>query len=476
MVASIDTDYLIVGCGAVGVAFADTILTETDATVTIVDRRARPGGHWNDAYSFVQLHQPSALYGVNSIPLGDGQKDSSGLNKGYCELARGPEVLDYFDKVVNTHFLSTGRVKYYPQCDYLGDGKFNCSQSGTTMQVNVRRKIVDATFYGTTVPLTHTPSFEVADGVKLVAPNALPGLWRTDATKPEKLVILGAGKTAMDVGVWLLNAGVEPQAISWVMPRDSWLLNRQHTQPGAEFFHETFGGQVAQMEALATATDLPDLFRRLETSGVMLRIDRDTEPSMYHCATMSQGEVDLLRKIKNVIRKGRVQSIDTSGMVLGQGRVAVDGPVLYVDCTATAIERRPPVPVFQDNLITLQMIRACQPTFSAALTAHLEATLEDEGQKNQLSGPVPLPEGLPEFLTGMLMNMINQFQWSRDPGIRQWMIDSRLDGFSAVIAEISKDDTEKQAVLKAFRGFARQAPENINRLIAQQNADLVLSA
>ncbi len=74
------------------------------------------------------------------------------------------------------------------------------------------------------------------------------------------------------------------------------------------------------------------------------------------------------------------------------------------------------------------------------------------------------------------MNMVNQFQWSRDPGIRQWMIDSRLDGFSAVIAEISKDDTEKQAVLKAFRGFARQAPENINRLIAQQNSDLALRA
>ncbi|MCF6329899.1 MAG: NAD(P)/FAD-dependent oxidoreductase, partial [Henriciella sp.] len=364
---------------------------------------------------------------------------------------------------------------YYPQCDYLGAGKFICSRSGATTQVNVKRKIVDATFYGTTVPLTHTPSFEIADGVELVAPNALPGLWRTDATKPENLVILGAGKTAMDVGVWLLGAGVAPQSISWVMPRDSWLLNRHHTQPGSEFFHETFGGQVAQMEALATATDLPDLFRRLEASGVMLRIDPEIEPSMYHCATMSQGEVDLLRKIKTVIRKGRVKSIDASGMVLDQGRVAMDGPALYVDCTATAIERRPPVPVFRDNLITLQMIRACQPTFSAAMTAYLEAALEDEDQKNQFSGPVPLPEGLPEFLTGMLMNMVNQFQWSRDPGIRQWMIDSRLDGFSAVIAAISKDDTEKQAVLKAFRGFARQAPENINRLIAQQKSGLALN-
>ena len=54
------TDYLVVGSGAVGLAFADTLLAETDAYITIVDRHGKPGGHWNDAYSFVALHQPSA--------------------------------------------------------------------------------------------------------------------------------------------------------------------------------------------------------------------------------------------------------------------------------------------------------------------------------------------------------------------------------------------------------------------------------
>ena len=32
-------------------------------------RRAKPGGHWMDAYEFVRLHQPAAYYGVNSRPL-----------------------------------------------------------------------------------------------------------------------------------------------------------------------------------------------------------------------------------------------------------------------------------------------------------------------------------------------------------------------------------------------------------------------
>lgn len=66
----IETDYLIVGAGAVGLAFADTLLDEDpDCHITIVDKHARPGGHWNDAYSFVALHQPSATYGVNSMEM-----------------------------------------------------------------------------------------------------------------------------------------------------------------------------------------------------------------------------------------------------------------------------------------------------------------------------------------------------------------------------------------------------------------------
>ena len=63
----IETDYLIIGSGAAGLAFADTLIAETGALVVIVDRHGKPGGHWNDAYAFVTLHQPCAFYGVNSL-------------------------------------------------------------------------------------------------------------------------------------------------------------------------------------------------------------------------------------------------------------------------------------------------------------------------------------------------------------------------------------------------------------------------
>ncbi len=63
---SLDTDYLVVGAGAMGMAFTDALIDHADVHVTLVDRRHVAGGHWNDAYPFVQLHQASVFYGVAS--------------------------------------------------------------------------------------------------------------------------------------------------------------------------------------------------------------------------------------------------------------------------------------------------------------------------------------------------------------------------------------------------------------------------
>ena len=105
---TISTDYFVVGSGAVGMAFVDTLLAESSATVVIVDRHHAPGGHWCDAYPFVRLHQPSAYYGVNSRQLGSHGKDATGINVGMCERASGAELLSYYEQVMQG-FLASGR-------------------------------------------------------------------------------------------------------------------------------------------------------------------------------------------------------------------------------------------------------------------------------------------------------------------------------------------------------------------------------
>ena len=80
----IETDYLVIGAGASGLAFTDALVDEApEVEVTMVDRRSEPGGHWRDAYPFIRLHSPSAYYGVNSMRLGQDKIDESGENAGF---------------------------------------------------------------------------------------------------------------------------------------------------------------------------------------------------------------------------------------------------------------------------------------------------------------------------------------------------------------------------------------------------------
>ncbi|HEY6471668.1 MAG TPA: NAD(P)-binding protein, partial [Acidimicrobiales bacterium] len=82
-----ETDYLVIGAGALGMGFVDTLVEHSDAEIVIIDRRHGPGGHWLDSYPFVQLHQPSANYGVNSTALGQSRIESDGRDAGLFERA-----------------------------------------------------------------------------------------------------------------------------------------------------------------------------------------------------------------------------------------------------------------------------------------------------------------------------------------------------------------------------------------------------
>ena len=247
---TLETDYLVVGAGAMGMAFADVLMTETDASILLVDRGGRPGGHWNVAYPFVRLHQPSAFYGVNSRKLGAGTKDTTGWNAGLYELASGAEVVAYFDQVMHQQFLPSGRVQYFPMCQYEGNGAFRSLLSGETHDVKVAEKTVDTTYMNVIVPSMRPPTYAVADSVRCEPPNALPTL----DEPPAAYVIVGAGKTGIDAALWLLSNGVDPDAITWIRPRDSWLLDRAIIQPGREFFDAAVGGFAHRTEAAALAT------------------------------------------------------------------------------------------------------------------------------------------------------------------------------------------------------------------------------
>ena len=461
----VEADYLIVGSGAVGMAFADVLFHETHASMVIVDRHHGPGGHWNDAYPFVRLHQPSGYYGVNSRKLGGESRDTHRLNRGMCERATAAELVSYYQQIMQ-QFLASGRVTYFPMCNYSGDYQQHHTvqslTSGDTYSVTVRNKVVDSSYLNTMVPSTHPPKYAIARGVRCVPLNELPRVKRP----PSGYVVVGSGKTGIDACLWLLDNRVAAKDICWIMPRDAWLLDRANVQPGDEFFTQSFDSFATQIEVLAQAESVTELFEQLEATGQLLRFDTQVQPSMYHGAVVSRAELEELRQIKNIVRLGRVLRIEKDRITLEHGSVPSNADRLYVDCSASAVERRAIVPVFAGNKITPQMVRTFQPTFSGAFIAHIEATVEDEAEKNQLCAVIPMPDKPEHWMSMLAVNMANQQRWGKNKELRAWIVQSRLDAFSAMARAVLPTDTEKLALLQRYAQSAAPAAAKLQMLQA----------
>lgn len=460
------TDYLVVGAGATAMAFVDSLLTELpDARVTMVDRRGHVGGHWNDAYSFVRLHQPAASYGVASRELAAWTKESCGINQGMLSLASQPEILAHFEAVMRDRFLPSGRVDWLPNTDYLGaDGPVHRLRSlvtGDVRELRVTRKRVDATLAKTEIPSTHTPRFAVADGVRCVPPNALPRMGRAFA----HYTIIGSGKTGMDACVWLLENGVPPERLRWIMPRDAWLNDRGNMQPGPVGYERAMRNLIAQFESIAQAGDLGELFELLEARGVLFRVDPAVTPTTYRCAVVSRGELAQLRRIKDIIRLGHVRAIGTTELQLERGSVAAAPDTLYVHCTAGAIQVPPPVPVFAEDTINLLMVRWCQPLFSAALIAWVESHVTERAAQNALCGVVPSPEVPVDWLRMWAATLRNVAAWNAQPPLQGWLAQCRLNGQATMLKGVEITPAVK-ALLQEVGASSAAAGARIGQLMA----------
>jgi hypothetical protein len=418
---TLETDYLVIGAGAAAMAFTDALLEHSDATVAIVDRRHAPGGHWIDAYPYVRLHQPSAFYGVSSTPLGHDTRDATGTNAGYYELAGADEIRAYFATVMNRRFLPSGRVRYFPGCDFLGEHRFVSRVAGATWRASVRRKVVDTTYLEGAIPATSAPPFEVAEGARCVPAGEIARVDRAG-----RYTIVGAGKTALDACVWLLEQGVDPGAIRWVKPREAWWLNRRFHQPH-QLLPDFYLGLAMQMEAMAQATSTDDLFARLEAQGFFLRVDAGVVPTMFRGAVASEAELALLRRIGDVVRLGHVKRIERDRIVLEQGSVPTSPDILHVHCASRGLARPPLRPIFESGKVTIQPFLWSFACYQFALLGVAEATVKSDEEKNQLCPPIAYWDVSADYLRAFLAGLANERAMARYPALAGWARKTRLN-------------------------------------------------
>jgi hypothetical protein len=394
-VERIETDYLVIGAGAMAMAFIDVVLKhDRKATFVVVDRHASPGGHWNDAYSFVTLHQPAEFYGLVSTHLGDGGAD-------LCSL---PAIVAYYGDAMK-RFIATGRVRFLPMSNYEGGGMASSVLNpGQRTHVDVRRRVVDASYLEAKVPSVVKPRYAVDDGVDLIPPNGLSGL----RAACDHHVIVGAGKTAIDAILFLLDQGVSSGAITWVMPNDAWLWSREPVQPGI-----ALRTVLKMVEASADFDSADEVFARLEQRGLVFRLDPSRQPTKWRCASVSRAEFALLRGIADVVRLGRVQRISRGRLTLEHGEHDVPENSLFVDCTANGLASAATKPIFTDETITLQSVFMCQQTFSASVIGRLEVARMTDVQRNEVLTPVPHPELKEHLASSLLASTKNMIRASR---------------------------------------------------------------
>ena len=413
---AIETDYLVVGAGAMGMAFTDALIDHADVHVTLVDKRPAPGGHWRDAYPFVQLHQASPFYGVASTPLGQGEIQSKGPEAGLQSRARQPEVLAYYDDILHRQLIGSGRVTFLGGYEHrAADGRHRVTslESGETVPMNVRRRVVDATYLSPSIPAITPPPFRVADDVDVVPVNDI--VRRADARGD--FVIVGSGKTATDAIVWLLANGVAPGRIVWVRPRDPWMLNRAKVQPNPV---SALSLAADIMNSAIDARTADEMFLRLEAAGVMLRIDRDRVPTMARAPTLGQWELDLLRTVERVVRLGHILSVDGREIVLDKGTHSLEAGTIIVHCAASGLRYPPRTPIWAPDRILLQTIRAGAPCFAAALAGYVEATRSDDEERNRLCPANRLPNYPSDWIAMHARGALAARAFTAEPDIAAW--------------------------------------------------------
>ena len=262
---SLETDYLVVGCGAAGMAFTDALIAASErATSMMVDRRHAPGGHWNEALS---VRAPASAVGVLRRELAAArQRDDRPpwTERRASTSARAPpRSARYYDRVMQQRLLPSGRVRYFPMCELRRRGTASSRACrARRFEVKVRKKLVDATYLEPSCRQLARRRSRSRRGARCVpveraAARGAAGRGlrhhRRRQDRDRRLPV-----AARD--------GVSPADIRWIKPREAWLVNREFVQ-GGELVGTLLEGIALQLEAAAQATSLDDLFARLEAGG-----------------------------------------------------------------------------------------------------------------------------------------------------------------------------------------------------------------
>lgn len=452
-------DYIIIGCGLKALAFADALLKRQNVQIAIIDRHPRPGGHWCQTYPYAGLSPPFESIGVESLPISAwlAQTDAA------PDQLEKADVLAYASDVMETILLPTGRVQYFPNCVHIGEGRVHDLSTRQVQSIPPAAKMVDASEDAPPIPNQHISSFSTEPNITLSTPFSLQADLDRTPRVHDRFCILGAGKAAVESISCLIANGISVDQIAWVVPRDPWFILRGSIldvpDPAARIFEVLL--------AVEHAATPQDLLRRLEALGCLASLDRDVCPTMFRGITISRSDLENLRQIKRIIRKGHVHGVSQLGMVFDEGAVPLPSTTQYVDCTAGHVIRTLDTPIFQNASVTLQSTLIHHTSVSASVIGvieGLELTLEE---KNRMCEPLTAPDAPHDILPLIYGTLLNVHQWLHQPHLRQALKGYRLDAFMEQAVRQWEEIGTMSDALTSIRAHFPRITVNLERLMEQ---------
>jgi hypothetical protein len=186
----------------------------------------------------------------------------------------------------------------------------------------------------------------------------------------------------------------------------------------------------------------------------MLRIDRDVRPTMAKTPTLGTWELDLLRTIDRVVRLGHIKHVTTDEIVLDEGVVPLEPGSMVVHCAASGLQYPPLVPLWRQDKIRLQTIRVGFPCFCAALAGYVEATRDDDRDRNRLCPPNTLPDSPASWAQMQVRGTRAARTYGAEPDIAAWANRCALN--PARVDPARRDEPEVRAASARLAAVAEQ--------------------
>jgi hypothetical protein len=180
---------------------------------------------------------------------------------------------------------------------------------------------------------------------------------------------------------------------------------------------------------------------------------------MAKTPTLGTWELDQLRTVEHVVRLGHLERVNSREMVFADGSVPLAPGSLVVHCAASGLQYPPLVPIWGTDKIRLQTIRVGFPCFCAALAGYVEATRDDDRERNRLCPPNTLPDNPSDWARMQVRGTIAARTYGAEPDIADWANACALNP-----ARIKPSQRNDPAVEAASARLAADAERGLTRM------------